>query len=87
MLDLKASAKPMAEHFEAIVPEAAGDLISKHLICKLAQFILRSRPALRATRTPCYIWSAKGGEAAAGKRGDDPALALLAVLGSSPNER
>ena len=30
---------------------------------------------------------AKGGEAAAGKRGDDPALALLAVLGSSPNER
>ena len=27
---------------------------------------------------------AKGGEAAAGKRGDDPGLALLAVLGSSP---
>ena len=30
---------------------------------------------------------AKGGEAAAGKRGDDLALALLAVPGSSPNER
>jgi hypothetical protein len=29
---------------------------------------------------------AKGGEAAAGNRGDDPALALLAVLGSSPPE-
>ena len=27
---------------------------------------------------------AKGGKAAAGKRGDDPGLALLAVLGSSP---
>jgi hypothetical protein len=47
---------------------------------------LRSRPPLRATRTPCYIMVAKGGEAAAGKRGDDPALALLAVLGSSPDE-
>jgi hypothetical protein len=29
----------------------------------------------------------QGGEAAAGKRGDDPALALLAVLRYSPNQR
>ena len=44
----------------------------------------RSRTGAARDKDAVLYLVAKGGEAAAGKRGDDPALALLAVLGSSP---